>query len=312
MLGGEVLEPWHGSGRPHRVRCAGGHESFPTPGNVSRGQGICAKCSGNDPELSSKRFRAAVASLGMSVLGDDWLGVDAPHPVRCANGHEIEMRPSSLAKAKSLCQQCAGHAPDAVAARFWGRVAALGGSVLEDHWLGNNKRHHIRCRAGHVVTTRPDHVADGIGICHLCAGRSWDVFYVVANYDTDSLKFGITSGNPRPRLADHAHDGFRDVLLLLTALGDGAAISIERVVKKQLRSAGYRPVRGYEYFDLDARDAVFFSVAGQLVDCPADPIVSIAADGWKSGRKRLCEQVEDLRDEEDVPPGYGWRRMEET
>lgn len=49
---------------------------------------------------------------------------------------------------------------------------------------------------------------------------------------------------------------------------------------------------------------------------PVTVLVPSAADayagGWKSGRKRLCEQVEDLRDEEDVPPGYGWRHMEET
>lgn len=35
------------------------------------------------------------------------------------------------------------------------------------------------------------------------------------------------------------------------------------------------------------------------------------ANGWEAGRRRLLEQVEELRDSEDVPPGYGWRAHNE-
>lgn len=31
------------------------------------------------------------------------------------------------------------------------------------------------------------------------------------------------------------------------------------------------------------------------------------ARGWTDGRARLLAQVEELRDDEDVPPGHGWR-----
>ena len=34
------------------------------------------------------------------------------------------------------------------------------------------------------------------------------------------------------------------------------------------------------------------------------------AAGWADGRRRLLEQIEELRDEEDVPPGHGWRAGE--
>lgn len=46
-LGGVVLEPqWLGNSKPHRVRCAEGHECSPRPSCVQQGQGICARCRG--------------------------------------------------------------------------------------------------------------------------------------------------------------------------------------------------------------------------------------------------------------------------
>src|ERR1019366_3447317 len=49
-LGAELLEPrWLGSGTPHLVRCAAGHESKPRPENVTSGrQGPCRTCAGHD------------------------------------------------------------------------------------------------------------------------------------------------------------------------------------------------------------------------------------------------------------------------
>lgn len=38
-LGATLLEPYHGSGAPHRVRCAAGHECCPRPHSLSFGQG---------------------------------------------------------------------------------------------------------------------------------------------------------------------------------------------------------------------------------------------------------------------------------
>lgn len=46
-LGGIVIEPvWLGSGVPHRVQCAKGHDSTPHPTSVQQGQGICRTCAG--------------------------------------------------------------------------------------------------------------------------------------------------------------------------------------------------------------------------------------------------------------------------
>jgi hypothetical protein len=36
----------------------------------------------------------------------------------------------------------------------------------------------------------------------------------------------------------------------------------------------------------------------------------VYAAGWEAGRRRMLEQIETLRDDEDVPPGTGWRAGE--
>ena len=72
---------------------------------------------------------------------------------------------------------------------------------------------------------------------------------MVEHEDQHRVKFGVTSGDARPRLADHRVDGYRAVVRLLTGLPDGAAPDTERAVKAALAMAGEKPVRGTEYFD---------------------------------------------------------------
>lgn len=269
-LGGVVLEPsWLGNGQPHRVRCREGHECRPTPGNVSRGQGICPTCAGHHSEVTRHAFYARVAELGGEILEPSWLGVDRPHRVRCAQGHLSTPRPSGVVRGHGVCRACAGRDPVAAEARFRARIAELGGTVLEAGWRGNGKPHRVRCPRGHTTCVRPDHLASGNGMCRYCDGRAWDVFYLVADRTAHRLKFGITSGDPRPRLTDHAHDGYRETLLLLRGLPAGAALTMERAVRKALRQAGERPIRGHEHFDIGVealvRDVVE-SMAGSYLE----------------------------------------------
>lgn len=53
-----------------------------------------------------------------------------------------------------------------------------------------------------------------------------------------------------------------------------------------------------EWEDVLARGPVVLLVPGQD---------EAHAAGWEAGRRRLLEQIEELRDDEDVPPGHGWR-----
>ncbi|WP_331746823.1 hypothetical protein [Streptomyces sp. NBC_00842] len=132
-------------------------------------------------------------------------------------------------------------------AAFRARLAELGATLLEPTWLGANTTHRVRCAAGHDCTPRPGNIRSGDGLCRACAGKAWDALYVVAD-DLDVVKFGITSGDPRPRLSVHRRDGLDQIVRLFTGLPDGIARELEDTLRAALRDAREEPVRGREYF----------------------------------------------------------------
>lgn len=186
-LGGVVLEPaWLGHKRPHRVRCASGHECAPWPSSLQQGRNLCKACGGGHPDrsrMAEATFRTLVAELGGVVLEPTWLGIGTPHRVRCAAGHECAPQPRSLNYlGRGICRTCAGLGNPATAwGAFRARVAELGGEVLEPVWLGSKKPHRVRCAAGHDCSPRPDLVQTGQGLCRRCADRhgsdeAWSTF----------------------------------------------------------------------------------------------------------------------------------------
>lgn len=249
-LGGSVLEPdWLGVNRPHRVRCAVGHVGAPRPKTVREGQGICRACVQRDPASAERDFRDRVAELGGVVLEPIWLGVNRPHRIRCALGHENSPRPNDVRNRQGICRTCVGNDPALGEKAFRKRLTELGAVLLEPMWLGVARRHRVRCAAGHECMPRPTNVQQGDGICRLCVGKVWDAFYVVADDEEGRLKFGITSGDPRPRLRRHATAGYSRVVRLLVGLPAGVAFELESSVLATLRLAREKPVRGKEYFD---------------------------------------------------------------
>jgi hypothetical protein len=248
-LGGEVLDAeWRGSRQTYAVRCSAGHETRIWPIGLHQGRGICNVCSGQSPSAAWEDFKSLVAGLGGTVVESSWKGKDEPHACLCPEGHECRPRPGHLRKGIGMCRTCAGVEPRVAEAAFRARVEQLGGEVLEPTWLGNGKPHRIRCSQGHECTPAPSSVRHGNGICRICAGKTWDVFYVVADEINDTVKFGITSGDPRPRLGIHARDGFESVTRLAEGLPGDLAPRLERAVIAALQDAGEAPVRGREYF----------------------------------------------------------------
>ncbi|MEU6221924.1 hypothetical protein ABZ845_31160 [Streptomyces sp. NPDC047022] len=242
-LGGEVLEPvWLGRDKPHRVRCAAGHDCNPRAGDVLNGQGPCQTCVGQDPEEAWRKFRERVAALGGVVLETSWLGVHTPHRIRCVEGHERPIMPSNVREGRGICRSCAGLDPEVTKRDFWERVAKLGGTVLESEWLGVHTPHLVRCKAGHEPTPRPASLQQGGGLCRFCKGSVWDVFYVVVDDENAHVKFGITSGDPRPRIKAHARSGFTRVVRLLEDVP--GALHLERAVRAALQAAGSAPGTG--------------------------------------------------------------------
>lgn len=248
-LGGRVLyDKWNGTDQPHYVECREGHPCYPRPGSVNFGQGICLTCSGRDPVSAEASYRALVISLGGMPLWGQWKGNKSPTLVRCPEGHEVDPRPNDVEQGSGLCRTCGRQDPVASEAKFRARLAALGATPLFIAWTGRKARYEVRCASGHLCRPWANTVMNGQGVCRICRGKEWDVLYVVAS--TSVVKFGITSGDPAPRLQRHARDGMTEVVRLRTGLPGTAAPDAERAIKAALAMAGERPVRGNEYFDI--------------------------------------------------------------
>jgi hypothetical protein len=273
-VGALLLEPqWLGSNVPHHVRCGNGHDCRPYPTNVMRGIGPCRTCSGKDPVIAEAAFRNRLAELGAVPMYGEWLGANRPHHVRCMAGHDVFPRPSGVQGGDGICRRCSHHqigSPRALRAEeeFRARLAALGATPLYGEWKGTTVPHLVQCAAGHLRSPRPGDVQQGDGICRICASKVWDVFYVVTS--PCAVKFGITSGDPRRRLADHARQGYGTVVRVVTGLLGAVAPDAEAAVKSALALAGEHPVLGKEYFDI--------SCLGLILDV-ADPLICPASAG---------------------------------
>ena len=258
--GGKVLEPkWLGALKPHHLRCAQGHDCHPRPADVQHGVGICFACSGRDPATAEENFRAKLAEFGATLLEPKWRGKDTPHHVRCAQGHDCRPRPGSVRQGQGICWECYLNNrvhPWSVSAEaaFKARLAEFGATLLEPKYINSKAPHHVRCAQGHDCWPAPCSLQNGRGVCGTCSRANADVFYVVTS--ARRVKPGITSGDPKDRLKAHRHDGFDTVELLLPGLPYLAAPELEKAVLKALWEAGYRPVRGREYFSIKAKPLV--------------------------------------------------------
>lgn len=207
---------------------------------------------------AEKAFRERVEELGGVVLEETWKGVKQPHRVRCPEGHETSPRPQSINIGNGLCERC-GQSSKVWTKRFQKSIDAemefkrrlekLGATLLEDSWKGSWQPHRIRCSAGHECAPRPNNIHSGQGLCLTCTWENQDILYLVRDIKRNRVKFGITSGDPRPRLRAHAKDGLTDVLRLYQNLSDGVAYATEQGLIRSLRSRGISPIQGKEYFE---------------------------------------------------------------
>lgn len=205
-------------------------------------------------------FRDHLAAAGATLLDTSWLGARAPHRVRCAAAHEVQVRPNNVANGQGICRVCSGRDSAAAETAFRTALDLVGATLLDTSWLGKDTPHRIRCAAGHLVSPTPGSVQRGNGVCRACSGSVWDVFYVVTG--PAGVKFGVTSGDPRSRLADHRRDGYTAVAALHTGLAD--ALDVERRCRTELAAAGLAPVRGREYYGADALPLVLAASAAVL------------------------------------------------
>lgn len=261
-LGCELLEPYAGSKHPHLIRCSAGHETRVRPNYVQQGNGACKFCSGKDSAES--RYRAHLNSIGARPAWTGWRGVMKPHAVVCPKGHECAPRPNTvMAKGQGVCVRCSGRDTWSAEQKFKDYLAALGAEPAWDAWTGLSRKHLVRCSEGHLTETYPSAKNSGQGICRICAGCVWDVFYVVSR--PEAVKFGVTSGDPRGRLGAHRRDGFTEVHRVFKGLPDGHAKWAEDQLKAAMSNVGYNPLGGSrEYFPIEALDTVLGLVDNRL------------------------------------------------
>jgi hypothetical protein len=151
------------------------------------------------------------------------------------------------------------------------------------------------CRNGHLCSPTPNNIQRGQGACAACAGKVWDVFYVVANPTTGHVKFGITSGDPGGRLGVHRGAGYTETVRSLPGVADAAAL--ERHVIATLRDARVLAVRGREYFDVSALPVVLDIVDSWTSSTTAKPTGRTWRPGRPAGRQvdDPCTAVGDVR-----------------
>lgn len=238
------------------------------PSCAQRGQSGCAACGRQTAglkktEAARGRFLAWIEGNGFTLNEPfEWAGSFKGYAATCSKGHACKPNPNSVQQGQAGCSKCSRSrtaSPKSLAARdqFTAWATDNGYTLAGDfEWAGTLRTYAATCPQGHACDPSPTHVFQGIGGCPACRGKFWDAFYVVKHPKADVIKFGITSGDPRPRLKDHARDGFTEELLVYRNLEERTAPDLERELMVLLKLAGIEPVRGREYFPAGAENVV--------------------------------------------------------
>lgn len=259
-LGGQIVGEWKGSKVSVECVCPQGHLATPTPNCIQQGDGMCRLCARTDSAQAESAFRARVADLGGSVVGE-YAGSGTPVDCRCPRGHLCSPRPTNIGRGLGMCRTCARQDPVAAKSAFYALIAERGGRVVGEY-VNNHTPVACVCPAGHSCRAWPTVIQQGGAMCRMCVNMVWDVFYVTISPTLGRLKFGISSGDGRARLDRHRRAGYTEVIRILPGLPD--AHLLERHILTSLRDAGAAAVHGREYFDIGVLAVVLDVVDGWI------------------------------------------------
>lgn len=279
-IGGKVIGEYVWSNTPIECICPKGHTCFPRPSQtLNGGVNICKICAnikrGNKIVSSETRkaFFSTVKKMGGKVIGE-YVNSYTPIECICPMGHSCYPRPTAVVNTKQgICDVCAkinggatrkfdGKRTKSNASRVIETLNSMGIELLEPYH-GSHYVHKIKCKRGHITYTRAHNIIMGERSCSVCAGKFWDIFYIVQS-DNGAIKFGITSHDTRPRLGRHKANGYSTVIAIYENLPDGEALEIERGCIRLLASEGIKPIRGREYFPPEALPWIEIVVAYHL------------------------------------------------
>lgn len=210
-------------------------------------------------EAARTRFIEWAEANDFTLHRFEWTGSASQYPATCSQGHSCTPRPNSIAQGQGGCKTCGTLASverRTLAARdaFLSWAVEHGYTLHSFEWQGAHVGYPATCPQGHNCAPRPVGVKRGEGGCEPCRGLTADVFYVVTG--PDGVKFGVTSGNPRPRLMAHRRDGYDDVVRLHERLSGTSARDLELELITLMRSMGVRPVRGREYYPANTLNVI--------------------------------------------------------
>jgi hypothetical protein len=103
--GGTVIGQYKGCKVPIEIKCKLGHISYPSPGNISMGRGICFTCSGMNPEASEIKFLEDITKLGGKVIGQ-YKDSHSYVECICKNNHQCSITPTYVREGGGMCRQC--------------------------------------------------------------------------------------------------------------------------------------------------------------------------------------------------------------
>ena len=97
QLGGKVIGKYVNKDTPIEVICKNGHSSYPRPGNVRNGQGICTICVNKDFNHTRESIKQKVKCLGGEIL-DDYKGIFTSIKIKCSCGYISTIIPQQIQK----------------------------------------------------------------------------------------------------------------------------------------------------------------------------------------------------------------------
>ncbi len=150
-LGFDCLDDtWKGHFATYRFRCEQGHEFQRTLQALRNRELKCPDCVA---DVHWATVRALSQATGVRCLEEHWLGKDAAHRFRCAEGHAWS-RVGKRALQGVDCPHCgrsSGYERKRAAAliRLREVAAKRGGQCLATAYVGSNHPYRFRCAAGH-------------------------------------------------------------------------------------------------------------------------------------------------------------------
>lgn len=204
--GFELAGPYVGTvAKPTPLRCSEGHEWHARLDNVlNRGTG-CPHCA-SKAQITGEEIEHRLAERGFELAGPYGGTTRSLAPLRCAEGHEWNVRLYSVLNNGNGCPHCSGRTPLTVE-EINARLAERGFGLAGPYIGSTNKPTPLRCQTcDHEWNAALTNIFKGKG-CPACANDPWltQSIYHLHHPDIPHAYIGIST-KPLVRLEEHQQD----------------------------------------------------------------------------------------------------------